>query len=192
MALPEGSCDVTAELERGVSPTRALEIFDALPAVAVGEMHGCWAGSEVTTGHPLDGLLGAYGWQGKNFASAEGVDPLIFGGGGTPFAVNPALLPLSLALKFPRLVHNPAVVAAGRRGLPLLKTRRPKARLRMVGHRGVSTASMIYDTQPINDHFRRLADDILLGAMDMRGMPQPFFFLLRREVPFCQRSSTRP
>lgn len=175
--------DVIAELERGVTPDRALEIFDALPAVEVEEMSGRWAGSEASTGNPLDGLLGAYGWHGKRFASAEAVDPLIFGKGETLFAVNPAVLPTGLALKFPRLAHNPAVVAFGRLSLPLLKTRRPKARLRMVEYRGVSTATMIYDAQPISDHFRRLDDDTLLGAMDLRGLSEPFFFLLRREIP---------
>lgn len=174
--------DVIAELTGGVSPARALEIFDSLPAVGVGEMRGRWAGSEAPTGHPLDGLLGAYGWRGKRFASAEEVDPLVFGRGGRPFAVDPAVIPVRLALRYPRLVRHPAVVAVGRLGLPLLKTRRPKARLRMVVYRGVPTATMIYDAQPINDHFRRIDDDTLLGAMDLRGIAGPFFFLLRREI----------
>ena len=183
---------VIAELERGVSPERALEIFDSLPAVGVGEMYGRWAGSEAPTGNPLDGLLGAYGWHGKHFSTAEEVAPLIFGRGGELFEVDPAVIPVGLALRFPRLVRHPAVVAAGRLGLPLLKTRRPKARLRMVVYRGVPTATMIYDARPINDHFRRLDDDTLLGAMDLRGMPGPFFFRLRREVPASQRSSDFP
>ena len=65
--------------------------------------------------------------------------------------------------------------------LPLLATRRPQARLRLVDYRGVATATMIYDARPINDHFRLLDEGVLLGAMDLRGVPAPFFFLLRRE-----------
>ncbi|AJK67725.1 DUF4334 domain-containing protein [Corynebacterium marinum] len=174
--------DVIVELEGGVSPPRALEIFDSLPAVSIEEMYGRWAGSEAPTDNPLDGLLGAYGWHGKRFSSADGVAPLVFGHDGELFEVEPAVIPVRLALRFPRLVRHPAVVAVGRLGLPLLKARRPKARLRMVVYRGVATATMIYDSQPINDHFRRLDEDILLGAMDLRGLPEPFFFLLRREI----------
>ncbi|QGU03433.1 DUF4334 domain-containing protein [Corynebacterium comes] len=174
--------EVIAELEVGVTPARALEIFDALPAVGIEEMYGRWAGSESPTGNPLDGLLGAYGWHGKRFSSADGVAPLIFAHNGELFGVEPAVIPVRLALRFPRLAHHPAVVAAGRLCLPLLKTGRPKARLRMVVYRGVATATMIYDSQPINDHFRRLDADTLLGLMDLRGLSEPFFFLLRREI----------
>ena len=40
---------------------------------------------------------------------------------------------------------------------------------------------MIYDDQPIVDVFRRIDDDTLLGVMDLRGMPEPFFFVLERD-----------
>lgn len=97
------------------------------------------------------------------------------------FHVKPSLIPLGLVWKFSRLVRRRAVVAARRLLLPVLSTRRPQARLRTVEHRGVRTATMIYDAQPIHDHFRRLDDDTVLGVMDLRGVPDPFFFLLRRE-----------
>ena len=51
----------------------------------------------------------------------------------------------------------------------------------MMEHRGVSTATMIYDALPIHDVFRKVDDDTVLGLMDLRGLPQPFFFVLRRE-----------
>lgn len=177
------TADLTAELEGGVGLARALEIFDALPAMTVAEMSGLWAGSEVPTCNPLGGLLRAYDWHGKRFTSAEEVDPLVFRRNGALFAVNPALLPLGLTVKFPRLARNPVLAAVARLALPLLKTRRPRARLRMVERRGVATATMIYDARPITDHFRRIDDGTLLGVMDLRGLDQPFFFLLRREVP---------
>lgn len=176
-----GAGDIARELEQGVSLARVLDVFDALPAASVGDMPGRWAGAEVPPGHVLDGLLAAYGWHGKSFISAEEADPLVFGEVGDLFPVQPAAVPVRLALKFPGLVRHRAIAAAGRAGLPLLRTRRPRARLRMVEYRGVSTATMIYDAKPINDHFRRVDEATLLGAMDMRGLDDPFFFLLRRD-----------
>jgi hypothetical protein len=41
---------------------------------------------------------------------------------------------------------------------------------------------MIYDSLPINDIFRKVDDHTVLGVMDVRFTPQPFFFVLRREV----------
>lgn len=64
---------------------------------------------------------------------------------------------------------------------PLLWTTQPRARLRMVEHRGVLTAAMVYDSLPVIDFFRRVGPDALLGAMDMRGLPNPFLFVLRRD-----------
>lgn len=179
--MTAGAEALAVELAGGVSTSRALAVFDSLPAVALEDMAGRWVGAEVPTGHLLDGLLGAYGWHGKRFFEANEADPLVFARGGALFHVKPALIPLGLALKFPRLVRRRAIITVARLLLPVLSTRRPQARLRMVEYRGVSTATMIYDAQPIHDHFRRLDARTLLGAMDLRGVPEPFFFLLRRE-----------
>ena len=65
----------------------------------------------------------------------------------------------------------------------MLQTEEPKARLRMTEYRGVVSATMIYDSLPINDIFRKVDDDTVLGVMDLRFTPQPFFFVLRREGP---------
>ena len=65
--------------------------------------------------------------------------------------------------------------------IPLLVTDRSRARLRMTRYRDVDSATMIYDHAPINDVFRRVDEDTVLGLMDLKGMEQPFFFLLRRE-----------
>lgn len=44
---------------------------------------------------------------------------------------------------------------------------------------------MIYDQLPINDVFRRLdgvaGADAVIGAMDLRGLTRPYFFVLRRD-----------
>ena len=64
---------------------------------------------------------------------------------------------------------------------PVLGTTSPKARLRSTRYRGVDSATMIYDQLPINDVFRGLDDDTVLGAMDLRGSPAPYFFVLVRD-----------
>jgi hypothetical protein len=55
-----------------------------------------------------------------------------------------------------------------------------KASLRMVEHRGVPTATMIYDKHPIFDHFRKIDGDRVMGVMDRKGDAAPLFFWLRR------------
>ena len=42
---------------------------------------------------------------------------------------------------------------------------------------------MIDDQLPIQDVFRRIDDDAVLALMDRKGMKDPFFFLLRRQLP---------
>lgn len=163
------------------STETALAWFDTLPAVDTSELHGRWEGATFATGHPLDHALERYGWQGKRFDSDEQVHPLLFGDRTQPFAVDPrGLAPgLALLLRSPGLPSAlpPALV---RSVLPLLATRHPRGRLRMVRHRDVVTATLVYDHLPIQDVFRRRDDRTLLGLMDRRGMAAPFFFLLRR------------
>jgi hypothetical protein len=65
---------------------------------------------------------------------------------------------------------------------PALRTRAPKARLRMLSYRGVLTATMCYDQLPIHDVFRKVDENTVLGAMDLRGTADPLVFFLRREV----------
>ncbi len=44
---------------------------------------------------------------------------------------------------------------------------------------------MIYDQLPINDVFRSLDDsagaETVIGAMDLRGIKAPYFFVLQRD-----------
>jgi hypothetical protein len=175
-----------ARAEReGVSRAEALAVFDALPPVAPAEMRGRWRGSGVPTGHRLDGLLEAYGWAGKAFADDETAHPLLFARAGASgagaatewTAIDPRRLPPA-GLGATRLARSRAAVWAFRLARPLLATRQPQARLRLVEHRGVLTAAMIYDRQPIIDLFRRVGPGVLLGLMDMRG-EAAFFFALR-------------
>lgn len=57
-----------------------------------------------------------------------------------------------------------------------------EGRLRAMMHRGLCTATLIYDRQPIFDHFRQITPDAVLGVMDRKGDDMPLFFFLRRIV----------
>lgn len=169
--------------EQGTTPAAALELFDALPAADPGALVGTWRGSGVPTGHPLDGTLEALGWYGKRFADGGDAHPLLFDDGrGGVLAVNPALAPLGLVVRVAPLLRRPGVARLVRAALPVARTRRPRARLRSTTYRGVVSATMTYDAQPIDDHLRAVDDDTLLGLMDARGA-RPFFFVLRRTPP---------
>lgn len=160
----------------------AFAYFDSLAAVTLDEMWGRWRGASFRTGHVLDGVLESYGWYGKEFIDPDHVHPLLFQtGSGALTKVNPGPLPMGLLSKFPRLARGPLASRAFRMVRPLLRTQEAKAKLRLIEHRGVKTAAMIYDDQPITDVFRKVDQDTLLGVMDLRGMREPFFFLLERD-----------
>ncbi len=166
----------------------ALALFDSRPAVEPDFMIGTWHGLELPTNHPLDGMLAASGWWGKAFLDYENVHPLLFRtqGGTALWALNPALAfgGLGLVTKIPALkrqnFRGPIATLK-----PALQARGPKARLRTTRYRDVDTATMIYDQLPINDVFRRLDNDLendtVMGAMDLRGIRAPYFFVLQRD-----------
>ena len=161
----------------------ALEIFDSLEPVAVGFMIGSWTGEGFHTNHPMDGLLEAYHWYGKRFESPEDVHPLVFTTlrGGVA-SVNPVFMWPLLGLMHRMLM--PKSAAVGRLfqvAMPLFTTSKSRARLRNTDYRGKSSATMIYDQLPINDVFRKIDENSLFGIMDLKGMKEPFFFILRRE-----------
>lgn len=60
------------------SGAEALAAFDSLEGVTVEFMLGRWRAVGIRTGHPLDGVLEAYGWWGKEFVTATEVHPLLF------------------------------------------------------------------------------------------------------------------
>lgn len=166
----------------GGSFEEALAWYDALPAVPLASMMGAWRGAGVPTGNPLDGLLERYGWHGKRFDGIDDVHPLVFDDGhGGQFCVDPARIPLGIALAQPRLARSAMAARAFAALRPALRTGRPAARLRMAEYRAVVTATLCYDALPIHDAFRRIDERTLLGAMDLRGLAQPFFFTLVRE-----------
>lgn len=172
--------DRLRELEPAAPLAEVLAYYDSLPAVAPEEMLGSWKGGEIATGHLYDGLLGPSGWWGKNFRSVDSVDPLVFERGGKRFAGNPGLIPLGLIERIPAIAKSAPSAALFRLLSPLMATRKPRARLRPLTYRGVTSAAMIYDQLPIADCFRWVDGNTLIGAMDIRGHEQPYFFTLRR------------
>jgi len=171
------------EIQNGTTTEIAMALFDCLPAVPLDAMFGTWRGSGLQTGHPLDGMLETFGWYGKRFDGLEDVHPLVFE---TPegqlFNINPSKIPLGMVMRHSKLFKHPAVSKVFNTVAGLFRTTKPQARIRMTEFRGVLTATMIYDALPINDVFRRINHDTVLGVMDMRGGDKPFVFVLTQVV----------
>ena len=177
----ETTADQLRVMSQGATETEAMAFFDSLPPVQLEEMVGSWRGTELPTGHRLGGVLGILGWKGKKFDDENSAHPLVFQTRtGREFEVNPRLVPLNLALRCGPLLRLHRVGRIVRPFLELARTTRPRARLRMMEYRGTVSATMVYDALPVNDAFRRIDSDTLLGAMDMREPGPPFLFSLHR------------
>ncbi len=174
------SAERLAALSPRTTTEQALALFDALPAVRSADILGQYKGRELATGHPMDGVLEGSGWYGKRFESLEKVHPLLVSRSGTLFSMEPRKVPLRMVAAMPRSVTARARPLVGLFA-PWLRTDKPRARLRDLEYRGVVSAAMIYDHLPIIDCFRRVDERTLLGAMDLRGVKAPYFFVLERD-----------
>jgi hypothetical protein len=162
----------------------ALARFDALAGLEPEFMMGRWRGAGLPTAHPLDDVLEALGWYGKEFETVDRVHPLLFRiRSGAVIPLDPKFMPVSVALSWPALVKSAPVRTAFAAGRPLLRAHHSAARLRAENFRGKHSAAMFYDRRPIVDHFRRIDEDRVLGLMEMLGMERPYFFLLTRDQP---------
>jgi uncharacterized protein DUF4334 len=85
------------------------------------------------------------------------------------------MIPVGFVIRHADLFRHPLARQLFRAFGVVLRTDQPKARLRMTEYRGVVSTRMIYDI------FRKVGDDTVLGVIDLRFTPQPFFFVLRRE-----------
>lgn len=169
-------------LAKPLSVEEALKFFDFFPAVSTDEMIGEWKGASLATHHPLDGLLEELNWEGKIFLDSEQVHPLIFRDKDSDlYSLNSKHISTRLIPLATTMARNELVASLLSKMGPALKTDQPTARLRKMEYRGVVTATMIYDYLPIHDIFRKIDKDMVLGAMDMRDSPQPFFFILQRK-----------
>lgn len=165
------------------SSVEALKLFDKLDCADTDFMIGSWQGSGLHTDHPMDGFLEAYQWHGKRFETIDAVHPLVFTrANGKHVNINPLfMLPEIGLLGRGALPKSRIARQLFSLCMPIFSTSRSRARLRMIEHRGKSSATMVYDNLPILDVFRKVDADTVLGLMDLKGMQQPFFFVLRRE-----------
>jgi Zn-dependent alcohol dehydrogenase len=59
-----------------------------------------------------------------------------------------------------------------------------RASLKMTDYRGSATATMVYHELPMADHFRRISNTVLIGAMEAPGQKRPgYFYLTKLDVP---------
>ena len=86
---------------------KALQIFDSLDPVDLDFMLGRWRGSGLHTAHPMDGMLEASNWYGKEFIDPETVHPLLFlDGQENIIKVAPNATLMDWALKFPSMNND--------------------------------------------------------------------------------------
>ena len=172
---------VKTVLQKGKTSTEeALKLFDELETVDLEFMIGRWQGSGLHTNHPMDGLLEASNWYGKEFIDSDHVHPLLFlDGNNKIFKVAPNLTAMNLVLRFP-VPKNKVMKLLLNFMNSMVKTEKSQARIRMMEHRQKISATMIYDKLPIHDIFRKIDDNTVLGLMDFKGAPKPFFFILKR------------
>lgn len=170
-------------------PDEALAAYDSLEGVSVAFMLGRWRGRGIRTGHPLDGVLEAYGWWGKEFLSPTEVHPLLFrtrartgeDSGSQLAALDPRFLPVRLAMTLPW--RRTRAAALGFRVVSrFVRTSESRATLEVREHRGVDSAAMSYLDQPVIDYFRRVDERTVLAVMEVRGDAGRYFFALRREA----------
>lgn len=169
-------------LRSNVTQEEAFSFFDSLESVEMDELWGLWKGSELTTGHPFEGLLTAASWYGKRFVSIEEVYPLVFeNSDGRLYAGNPFFIPITLPYdKLPyrdKIIYGAMKIAG-----PIITTKKSSARLREVNFRDKVSAAMVYDAKGIIDIFRKIDNNTMMGIMDIKGMStdKSYFFILDR------------
>ncbi|CAH0056173.1 unnamed protein product [Clonostachys solani] len=73
----EEKFDVLKNQTGPVDGKKVAEVFDEAKPVAPGQLTGSWVGGSFDTGHPAHKKLGEVRWAGKDFRSAEDVDPMV-------------------------------------------------------------------------------------------------------------------
>ena len=159
----------------------ALEEFLRLSPVDPIELVGLWKGRSIPASHPLDGVLENLGWFGKRFTLRMRADALLFRSGERRLiAIDPSWIPLGLALRFSKFGRTRAARNLFSHLQRRLRARGPVASLNTMMFGGVESAAMVYDDQPIVDHFRRIDEFRIMGAMVTSGDARIYFFELER------------
>ena len=161
-----------------------LARFERLPGIAVEDMVGLWKGTGIPSGHPLDGVLENLGWFGKRFGPDMRADALLFRTDEKRLLpIEPALIPLRLALRLGALGRTGMVASLFAYARRFLRAKGTSAALQTASFGGVMSAAMAYDRQPILDHFRRIDENTVMGAMTIEGDSRLYFFQLTRLTP---------
>ncbi|PST20595.1 DUF4334 domain-containing protein [Mesorhizobium plurifarium] len=164
-----------------IAQQTVLEEFRSLPSLEPREIVGLWRGRGIPSGHPFDGVLENLGWFGKRFTSDMRADALLFWSGKRRLiAIDPATIPLRLALRFHwvgRMCIARNLFSHLQRGF---SAKGPVASVRTMPFGGAAGAAMLYDNQPIVDYFRRIDQHRIMGAMTIRGDERIYFFELER------------
>ena len=159
----------------------ALDEFQSLLPVEPREMIGLWSGRGIPSGHPFDGVLENLGWFGKRFTPDMRADALLFRFDERRLIpIDPARIPLRLALRFHKIGRMRAaknLFSYLQRGF---RAKGPVASLKTMSFQGVASAAMVYDDQPIVDHFRKIDERRIMGAMTIQADDQIYFFELER------------
>lgn len=157
------------------------DAFRRLAPIAPRELVGLWKGRGIPSGHPFDGVLENLGWFGKRFTPDMRADALLFRAGDQRLvAIDPKWIPLHLALRFHGLGRTRAARNLFSYLQRRLRARGPVASVKTVAFGGVGSAAMVYDRQPIVDHFRRIDGHRVMGAMTIAGDERIYFFELER------------
>jgi hypothetical protein len=160
---------------------KALEKFLSLPPIEPREMIGLWAGRGIPSGHPFDGVLENLGWFGKRFTPGMRADALLFRVRERRLIpINPARIPLRLALRFHKVGRTRAAKSLFSYLQHWFRAKGQVASLKTMSFHGVPSAAMIYDDQPIVDHFRRVDDRGIMGAMTIQRDDRIYFFELEK------------
>lgn len=142
--------------DKAASPEDLDALWADLGTVTVEDMLGSWRGGDFATGHPASRLLEKIGWHGKRFDAPLEAHPLI-------------------CRTADGELYSDTAAAGG--GL---------ASLWVVGFRGETTATMVYDAMAVFDHFKLVGRDTLMGIMNGKlepvfGTADPYYFWLERE-----------
>lgn len=149
----------------------ARTLFSALRAkdstVPAAELDGVWAALPTVL---VDDVLGE--WKGGEFETGHPLNGMLQKAGwyGKTFLSAGDAKPLMMRGEDGRL-YSDTELGKG------------EASLWMVEFRGESTATMVYDGQPVFDHFKAVDDRTLMGIMNRKGVgpdgPFYYFFLDR-------------
>jgi len=147
--------------------TRIAAIREAGGKVTADELDELWAA--LVPVRP-DEILGS--WKGGEFVSGHSFEGRLAQAGwhGKTFTTVTDVAPLVCRDADGKLFVNKEMAKGG-------------ASLWMVEFRGEVTATMVYDGQPVLDHFKKVDDSTLLGVMNGKGVldnGQHYYFYLDR------------